>query len=1123
MRLSFRRVLAALLLTLAFAGTGIPAAQAADTCRVGIEIKTGLGDNGEWENWGIRDDSFEHITLGGQPFLFEDWDGDGIDDDRPRPYHRGGTGDEGGVWLDPWFAHLAACDSPADVAGELTIEHVSLADDWEADNWRLAAIRIFRIVGGTEETLFRLDEPEVGHLHQFGKNSGQTFTVDVGDQPGPPADPARRVCRVAFEITTGPGDWGIRDDSFEHVSLGGQPFLFDDWDGDGAENERPRPYRRGGTGDRGGVTLPRWEGRLAVCAKPADLADGFTFEHVSMAEDWRADNWSLSAVKITDLDTGVVLVDQAAPPGEVLHEFFKNAGQVFHTLDLDSDGDGLSDRIELEGIPTGSSVDKWLPDNGADPCRGTVAVEVDWLVSADGDDGPDRAAVDEAVAMFAAAPFDPLEVCPYAQEKKPGLQLLVHLDDGLHVFSPDREAPLNVEGDDGRTPFQNFRAAAFTPGRAGLFRYNLWGYRHNNTDESGWCCDGRDFVVTLGTMPDPPVRVQSATFVHELGHALGLEHGGTDEVNYKPNHLSVMNYRYQATGIPDIQAWRELAGDGPATDGGTRLLQALDQVSTLDWSRRKLPTLHRGQLNETAGIGVTTHAMAAWWDNTGTLQVGDGSAALNWDADATPGETSVEADVNGEFQKCVEGNGRLETQLRPRTPEYDDLRRYERIYAGLNGRCQTPWEVTDRSARVPGDDGLRTYLGYDYPAQFRYDTGLVGADDWRNIDLLFDSGQGGGAVLADEATELTTGELARDRQRVVDALVAASSPRPGQEPRWGYAYMDRATVAEAPIGVVTPLTTQWQWSTGRLDPATAGRRATVVHTGTGRYEVRLPGVASAAGVAHVTPYRTVYRGRTCGVVGYRPDGPDQLVEVRCFNEAGAPVDWWFTVFFAAPGPGETPYATVRYEGGDGMSYNDGTLNTAGGVNRVLREGTGRYRVVVEGEAFAEGTGYAQVTPYGDGAPARCNAVGVTPGSGQVEITVACHVIGTGAPADAPWTLSYTDGAGLHRDAGTPAAYAQVTGDPAAPVVDAARSFGGNGETPSVTRLGVGHYRLTWETLGKTGDSVQVGATGAAGGYCHLGTIDSYSAPPRVSVHVYCHTATGVPGDNTFGVAYVRAP
>jgi len=39
-----------------------------------------------------------------------------------------------------------------------------------------------------------------------------------------------------------------------------------------------------------------------------------------------------------------------------------------------------------------------------------------------------------------------------------------------------------------------------------------------------------------------------ATFMHELGHNLGLRHGGFEDDNYKPNYLSIMNYRYD-TGI----------------------------------------------------------------------------------------------------------------------------------------------------------------------------------------------------------------------------------------------------------------------------------------------------------------------------------------------------------------------------------------------------------------------------------------------------------------------------------------------------------------------------------------------------------------------------------------------
>ena len=39
------------------------------------------------------------------------------------------------------------------------------------------------------------------------------------------------------------------------------------------------------------------------------------------------------------------------------------------------------------------------------------------------------------------------------------------------------------------------------------------------------------------------------TFIHELGHNLGRLHGGSENLNFKPNHLSVMNYVFQTQGI----------------------------------------------------------------------------------------------------------------------------------------------------------------------------------------------------------------------------------------------------------------------------------------------------------------------------------------------------------------------------------------------------------------------------------------------------------------------------------------------------------------------------------------------------------------------------------------------
>ena len=69
---------------------------------------------------------------------------------------------------------------------------------------------------------------------------------------------------------------------------------------------------------------------------------------------------------------------------------------------------------------------------------------------------------------------------------------------------------------------------------------------------------GGDAIVSLGAFDNAaglPVGTdyfQAGTLMHELGHTLGLGHGGDDaEPNCKPNYFSVMNYLFQLRGLRD--------------------------------------------------------------------------------------------------------------------------------------------------------------------------------------------------------------------------------------------------------------------------------------------------------------------------------------------------------------------------------------------------------------------------------------------------------------------------------------------------------------------------------------------------------------------------------------------
>jgi hypothetical protein len=105
--------------------------------------------------------------------------------------------------------------------------------------------------------------------------------------------------------------------------------------------------------------------------------------------------------------------------------------------------------------------------------------------------------------------------------------------------------------------FDNIKAARFIPmGRLPIFHYAIAASRFGLiTEGSSGISHGvgaSDFIVSLGAFFEGhgTQDEQAGAFMHELGHNLGLRHGGATTLpNYKPNYLSVMNYSFNLLGI----------------------------------------------------------------------------------------------------------------------------------------------------------------------------------------------------------------------------------------------------------------------------------------------------------------------------------------------------------------------------------------------------------------------------------------------------------------------------------------------------------------------------------------------------------------------------------------------
>ena len=234
----------------------------------------------------------------------------------------------------------------------------------------------------------------------------------------------------------------------------------------------------------------------------------------------------------------------------------------------DIDGDSLFDDWEINGIDIDNDgiIDIDLPAMGADPFHKDIFVEVDAMIGR----GPEPllesidavkdkglatgTVLDRVVEAFLNAPvFNP--------DGERGINLHIQIDDtelAIEEFSNRWEDFAELKsGTDADHLTGSFGTAvekadpnwpSIREAKRHAFRYGMFADRIAGTTQSGLAeLPGNDFYITLGAWPveGGTEDQKTGTFMHELGHNLGLRHGGSDNVNFKPNYFSVMNYHWQ--------------------------------------------------------------------------------------------------------------------------------------------------------------------------------------------------------------------------------------------------------------------------------------------------------------------------------------------------------------------------------------------------------------------------------------------------------------------------------------------------------------------------------------------------------------------------------------------------
>ena len=158
-----------------------------------------------------------------------------------------------------------------------------------------------------------------------------------------------------------------------------------------------------------------------------------------------------------------------------------------------------------------------------------------------------------------------------------------------------------------------------------VFHYALFVHsQYTNPSSSGIAeVFGNDFMITLGSFTGGVGSrdEQAGAFMHELGHNLNLQHGGkSDNINCKPNYLSVMSYSREFSNFISNRP--------------------------LDYSRSVLSQLVEISLSEPNGVSASTPSGLTTVYGPPAYLIRTTGQAFDWNRDGDLTDTGVSADIN---------------------------------------------------------------------------------------------------------------------------------------------------------------------------------------------------------------------------------------------------------------------------------------------------------------------------------------------------------------------------------------------------------------------------------------------------------------------------------------------
>lgn len=510
------------------------------------------------------------------------------------------------------------------------------------------------------------------------------------------------------------------------IDLGGDGLTFNDpLDQDAGANDLMNfPGRLSAEYDNGQTVL---RGIISVTLPASATVDVYAYASISANDNGEGQSYLGSVHPNTNGEFSLSLPGKLPMP-YVVASATNSRGSTSEFMLADTDGDSLYDAWEKFGllIPGTPEVYINLPGMGASPGHKDLFVHADWMEDAGNPSLGLRPSIIDQFRIISSFAMAPLK----NPDGKAGVNM--HLDLGPDsIMNPETGQSWGTLSRAGAVPYANtigwfdtvtqvfdwtavdsLKGLRFAPAqRKAVFHYMCFCSNLGNLGSTSGISRidpksrSTDFLVTLASW-SPAGGTSSAkigTFIHELGHGLGLIHGGVDQVNQKPNYQSVMNYMYQAVGLQYADGRREF-----------------------DYSRKALPTLNENSLIEGIGISDADGRHAFWSPLTGACASNPNSyytslvyPALDWNCDGAMTAGPQKVEINRTACIASGSDGTLETTAHP-----NDIVFEGRIFAGANWVCDSTAASTDSQVFTPG-----TLLQPDT---------LVGAEDWSRV--RFDQG-----------------------------------------------------------------------------------------------------------------------------------------------------------------------------------------------------------------------------------------------------------------------------------------------------------------------------------------------------------------------------------------------